>query len=820
MNIYLKDQIDSILLRRVVNIGKILSRSRLEKQDLDALSNRLNAKTSIPHLSGFGVAQESIAAGSPTELQFRNANRVFEDLFQTSQAVSLINYNQQELLRSEIAALNHELNGLEKSADNLAFLLAGGRSFSYAFLEPFDNNLHQDFTLSTMPDRANQSFSFEEIAVIEAETGVFSINSSKHKPVNYNPTILYSNFQDLNTEINDINNLTIKGNETSWNLEVKSPSLINSTLNQFEGLHQVNEYPGAQMVLELNLNSPAPIDTVTISPAVHSSLELTQVKVFEDSEENALGKSILSEAVKMDRVRAFSFQLQTVTKVQLYIRQPVYRRSVVDVLTSLEDYNELAEELERAALIDNVGGITPKALARIYEVLFADETDIEDTSGLTTPTGNAPESVVAVRGGRYQTFKEGLNSFRVILKRLQESAIIDGANTFLKTTSPQSIINEAFTRIGSAVIPSTNRVGTPIYVTGVEDAVNITPVNAIATSSDVNFNAALDYVYSFGINSIILEAKAKGDKAVFISKPMESDGDIAEIKLKTKHAEVELQDTDHDTELITSVEHSVSSVSNPIEENDWVPIMPNQEEIVQGERFFVNTDNRGFFRFPADVGAEISIYKNGYLLQLEELDNFIFSGNRQSIIGMKLPYGSYTSQDFITCDYTPALDSTVVNFAKAGFAEQPLAFSGDINGRGEKYENTANVLYVTLNREPYINYLEVDDSSYSEEVGLAPYQPVTIQLKDGSNAINLTNYKGNEQVVLDPSSDDIQFVHSANMLTFNRRINEPFTVFYQYLSNNVRFRTVLRSNASSLSTPQVDYVQVKAKTRKADARRG
>lgn len=820
MNIYLNDQIDSTLVRRLINIGQILSQSRIDKNDLDTLAGRLGSRTTIPHLSIFATAQESVTDGPATELQFRNTNRVFEDLFQTSQAISLLNYNQQQLLRSEVAALEHEINILEKSADNLAFLLAGGRSFSYAFLEPFDNNLNQDFSIHPLSDRADQTFSFEEIAVIEPESGIFSINSSQYNPVSYNPVILYSNFQDLDTDTNDINNLTIKSDETIWNVEVKSPALINSTLSQFEGLHQVDEYPGAQMVLELTLDSPAPIDTITITPAVHSSLELTQIKIFEDSEENTIGKNILPEAVKMDRMKPFSFQLQTVTKVQLYIRQPVYRRSVIDLLTSLEDYNELAEELERAALIGNVDGISPEVLARVYEVLFPEETDIEDTSGLTVPVANVTEGVVAVRGGRYQTFKDGLKSFRVLLQKLQESAIKDGANKFIRTTSPQKKINEAFTSIGTAVTTAAKRVVTPVYVTTVEDSPYLTPVNATATSGDVDFSGALNYVYSFGINSIVLEAKAKGDKAVFVSRPMDSEGDIAEIKLKAREVQVELQDSDREAARITSVEHSVSSVSNPVKETDWVPIMPNQEEIVMGERFFINTDNRGFFRFPADVGAEISIYKNGYLLELEELDNFIFSANRQSIIGMKLPYGSYTSQDFLTCDYAPALDPTVVNFAKAGFAEQPLAYSGGIDGRGERFENTANVLYVTLNREPYIDYTEVDESSYSEEVGLAPYQPVVIRLSDGSNAINLTNYKGNEQVALDSSSEDIQFIHSANMLTFNRRVNEPFTVYYQYLSNNVRFRTVLRSNSSSLSTPQVDYVQVKAKTRKADARRG
>lgn len=120
---------------------------------------------------------------------------------------------------------------------------------------------------------------------------------------------------------------------------------------------------------------------------------------------------------------------------------------------------------------------------------------------------------------------------------------------------------------------------------------------------------------------------------------------------------------------------------------------------------------------------------------------------------------------------------------------------------------------MALRHAPYIDPDEVAGSFYSPLGGHIPYNPIVVQLSDRRIAVNLTNYGAGQQGALPLPDQGYYFVNSGKTLLFNQSVSN-FRVFYQYLQNSVRFRTVLRVNDKNFVSPSVDFVHIKAKTRR------
>jgi hypothetical protein len=254
-----------------------------------------------------------------------------------------------------------------------------------------------------------------------------------------------------------------------------------------------------------------------------------------------------------------------------------------------------------------------------------------------------------------------------------------------------------------------------------------------------------------------------------------------------------------------------------------MPILPIDTTEIVGERLFPDTDGLCKLRFTAKIDAPIKVYINGYHKKEYEINKIARRKDSQkglSFDALMIPVHDYGSSDIITVDYTPSRDFTTLEFTPLDPSKAPpLVSSFDADGAGEGYEDSGNQLIVALKHSPYIDYTQVDAATYSSTTGLSGYSPIVVRFEDGTVAYNLTNYKDGTQAVLDSGNANYQFIHSGKNLMFNKIVSSPFRVFYQFQPSDVRVRVVLRCNSTEYATPRVDYYQIKAKTKKADAKR-
>ena len=233
-----------------------------------------------------------------------------------------------------------------------------------------------------------------------------------------------------------------------------------------------------------------------------------------------------------------------------------------------------------------------------------------------------------------------------------------------------------------------------------------------------------------------------------------------------------------------------------------------------GERFFPNSAGSGFFRFPALRSENIYLYKNGTLVALDVARNYIYDASGIHVIGLNLLGNSLAELDIYTVNYTPTSTATTVNFAAEGFDEVPLVSAFSSDSAGESFTGTNGSTTVVLSFYPYIDEDQIQSNISSGQV-VGPYEPIVVSLQDGTIAGNITSYTNETQSELNfNSSAPLSYIHKGNLLIFNRPITQNFKVYYQYLKNNARIRVVLRVNSKQFVAPKVDYVQVKAKTRR------
>jgi hypothetical protein len=188
----------------------------------------------------------------------------------------------------------------------------------------------------------------------------------------------------------------------------------------------------------------------------------------------------------------------------------------------------------------------------------------------------------------------------------------------------------------------------------------------------------------------------------------------------------------------------------------------------------------------------------------------------QSIVAVKIPITDYNPADILTVTYNPATQYTNISFADQGFDLPPLTNAYDSTGAGEGFSSTSGSNEVALHFDPYVDQAKAAADIYSPQSGMISYQPIVVKLKGGQIATNLTNYGIGDQATM--PSDGYYYIQSGRTLIFNRPVTDPLRVYYQYLQNNVRVRTVLRCDSKNFVSPKVDTLQIKAKTRRPNRR--
>ena len=253
-------------------------------------------------------------------------------------------------------------------------------------------------------------------------------------------------------------------------------------------------------------------------------------------------------------------------------------------------------------------------------------------------------------------------------------------------------------------------------------------------------------------------------------------------------------------------------------ESDWIPIVPYGLSYIDSEILFIDPMSRkAALRFAA-INDSVNIYKNGILLQ-KSITNFSYSKQNKTITLTENAYDpSSTYVASYRIDYSTSSPDEI-DFLKSNvFLESVKSFNSE-NGPGELFTQTDANSYVRLSYNPYINPKSVKDAVYGQIGGTnfignyAGYSPVKVQLSDGSYALNITNYTTSPQKVEFYQTNNTLFTHSGQGIVFNKNINSPFKVYYQYIPSDLRFRIILRKNIASSKDPiSVDSLIMKMKT--------
>ncbi len=356
MNRFLNDIISISGSTQSERAAVLLHGAKVDKVTLTRLATRLSDTSMFTNAVFSLIEKGSLASGISMANLISEVYSRFEDMFSSSNAISILLDNNASILSEEIKKLEDELNALEKSVNNYGFLLADGNAYDSVFIETFSDNFNFEdinFNNDRITDRSGIDFSSNELAAIEKGEGVLVIPSSSNKEYPLRSSIWASNCASFITNpssTNLISNTVDYLNLNGWRAIIDSPVIINSAAYQFENLYNGNSnYRGAQFVIQYELNEESPIDTIVIEPFDDYGFDLVQVIGF-ISDLDEIGEELMSEAVRVDKTFSVIFPKKSFKKFHIFINQTTYTRSA-----SSKNFSESAAE-RRQQLLDTIKG--------------------------------------------------------------------------------------------------------------------------------------------------------------------------------------------------------------------------------------------------------------------------------------------------------------------------------------------------------------------------------------------------------------------------------------------------------------------------------
>jgi len=944
MNNFLNDVIALRGAGQAARAGTLLQAAKVDKITLNNLITRLSEKSMFAGTVIPLIDTGSIASGLPLANMLSEVYSRYNDMFSSSNAISLLMGNTSFILSQEIKSLEEELDSLEKALNNYSFLLTDSNSYDSAFIETFNNNLsfeEVDFSSKKLSDRSGLDFSSSEVASVNFGEGTLVIPSSSEVSYGANASIWASNcaaFISNPSSNNSISNTVDYANINGWRAVIDSPIIIDKPLYAFGDLYDEDSlYPGAQFIVQYEMNDESPVDTLVVEPFDDYGFTLVQLVGYE-SESDQVGLALMSAPVHVGKPTNIMFPKKSFKKFHLYLNQRAYLRQASNALPSesVAEYkvsttSRIADsvsdtKLETSSMpqvvdITSYWGIVfstlKNSLGRQDSELFsqglptywssqsgfiAKRTSVGESSEIYRDRDSYTSSLGDVNSSYMQDFvrrffgtqSTGIGAFirplvdqyfqsNPISLRPDEPEVrsapyprigeLEASSTSMppeldesfsysyggttpwsattkwdfwldSSTSPvldresnleekywsedegkwivgQKRLTPAASEFGSehknpfipARRPSRSEDPGKVPAPGNNLALPAVPYSEILFQP----NKSYKYRYILGLKSVRIKLANYKNRAVYISKPIGVSGDISEVKLKESSVDY-MDKTNSSNIALTSVEYSVTSSPEYYNESSWKPILPFNSDIILGERLFPDGNGVSSFRFNA-ANENVTLYKNGNRYESVDLSSlYLKRENSNTIYGVKIPVDLYTSTDIFTCDYVPAQDVYTVSFDNYTNKVGSYISYHDGDSPGQAFYGNDNLQY-QLVYFPYIDYSQVDNSTYSRSIGLSPYNPIGVMFEDGSRAINLTDYKLGTTTTLDPASTSYSFLHSGNVLIFNKPVDRNFKVFYNYFPSTLRVRVVLRSNYSETVSPKVDFYQVKSKTRKPDSRR-
>lgn len=863
MRLFLDDFIRAQSPTGRARAATLLASAKVNKAQLQEIANKLinevqTGAITLPVPLPYDSLRGEVIRGVLADVEI-NHDKIFAD----SNNVSAVLDSLFGILSADIKSLEEELAAVEKSVDNYAFLLSDHGAYDYAYLEGFNDERGMDLSLSIMPDRGSRDFSLKDLAYVDPASGtlVISGNNIRKWPIS-NVSIIGTNVSTLIPESSyaSLDNMVQEMSSNGWSASVTSPSVLTSNIEGYKesGVAIKNDdvldgtdLAGLKFIIEFTLPSPQSCDTLTIDPMSDWDFIVSEILLYPSDSDDNVYYSPLNGAITIDRSKMISFPTQTVAKFRLYVRQATYKRQFDRSLDTEARNKKVFDELVFKNVIpppatkkkqnnDNLPEVGPFSSYGWWDqrmlLWLKDQKDPEKQGSpyaVSIPKADYRKNwgAFSQRSNRlerrtFEASRSGWDNNDWVTRIVQDVIVsIAGSENIWG-----SVLNTT-RQVKPAWDATANNMRADRMNRGISTEVSPNP-GRVKDMGQESSPVKLPYKYKLGIKNVSIGTAYPNDRAVFISKRLEAPGEIGEVRLKVSEQNISIAGVNRDTPQVTSVEYSVSNLSNPVKENNWIPILPIDGEEVVGEKLIPDVTGKCFLRFPAKIDAPMQVYINGKKIiadgtesntsiRLKMSDVIIPNETNQNIYAVKIPLSMIASRDILTIDYIPSRDFTTISFADANTdGKPPLASAYDDEGAGEGFTDSGGQLVIDLSHNPFVDPTSVEEATYDATTGLDGYSPVVVQFDDGTVAYNLTNYKGGVQSSLDSDSDNYQFIHTGNTLMFNKLVEKAFRVFYQFQPSDVRVRVVLRSNYNSYVTPSVDFFQLKAKTKKADVGRG
>lgn len=751
---------------RKERIASLLSSIKLQKSDLILLANSLSTSISQPPQLQAHRANSRISSSEVSKNLGRAYNKIMQ-MYTLTNDLSTFLDSLVNILYSEVKFLDDELTSLEKEAQNFAFLLAEGGAFNYAFLESFNDELNRDTSGSLITDRNGLVFEIpRDLAYVDAAEGVLLI--ADNFAVTYP---LQGKFIEANFQVDDYQKRSIKNifsdHPIAWRVETYTSAPLRAGLD--------GDSLGAQIRFEASCPAPALASAIQIAPVALNPIEIRSVKIF-TSVEDRIGLELLNIPVKISGSQVFSFPATTVERLEVLIAQPTYNRTPLLPAVGETSYQTFSQQMNQ------------------YQVDYAKSLNLSN---------NVRYQMGKLISGDLRTEFLGyhLNMLPELGSRLNYNLIFD---RFLDSVWRSDSYTDFLPKLLSENLE--------FFKSVVYRELETYRANNLPPSETVNFAVNIadtsDYGYVLAIKQIQLGLTIPREKGVFISQPIYCSGDISDVRVLVSENHVDVVTLGLETVRVTSSEYCVANVTNPTE-NDWQPILPLGMDRIEGERLLPDVYGKAYLRFPAQRDKPFDLYRNGLRVSFDSVEDFMYDTS-VNVIGIKLPRGVFSPQDYFTCNYSPIATASMVSFAQKRPVITPAS---DATGTGIGFAASADRNTVVLPSKPYVDTIRLANCVYLNDYGTIPYSPIQIILDDDTHAVNLTNYIGDQQTSLASKPDGYYFIHSNNMIMFNRAVTQGFRVFYDTIENILKFRVVLRSNSLELATPVVDFFQLKAKVR-------
>lgn len=869
---FLPDTIKTFSNQSQQTVGSLIKSIKADKAQVAELVKNLSNFNSGADFAPLVTTPRGLIESESFVDIFRDIQMRFAQYFDAANAINVTTNSMVEIMLSQISNIEKNIEYLQSYIDNYNFISGKDDLYNYTFVENFNNALRSTENESvkvSYVDRGGVSFEENGNGYVDPVVSKFKIGNGINF-VNALDLIKSTNLNsNYNQYISSISNTDILFNEKQsnvWNVSIKSPTILTSSP---EFLSQYIDYDysyivGAKTFIEINLIKEIEMDIIRLNPNEFNGLQLMQVavesanlaEVIYSANSNVPSsgyqvRKLLNAPVQMKSTFDVVFPLDKVKRIVLIFNQPVYTKSVnkvsIDETSSrvisnilnqvkvekkkthnkLQDFvleyfrkNISIDEAKRNSYaysdyysyrypVENNIGKPPSHADFLNEknnlVHLDQQNHLFSRNNLT----NVVQNIVAqALGPKFNLFN---NSFFIDRRNNEKTPMLSRMSN-----SPNLMVGDSdgFWRRGigqlfeDALMPGTSFVD-----------------HSHLSVSDKNLNS---YEYSFSLKNIQFGKtnqiknstnSLSTSKAAFISSKVSVPGTALGVKCK-----LNLDDNsdkfnlpNFDLQEANSYELSVSFKENPISENDWIPIVSYDTNEVSSEiLFFDPISKTASLRFyPIETSIKVycdqKLLTTGYVINKFNKSITINSLQQKSVYVV-----SYTIDD--------------VNFSQNYIDLSLLGFQNSITGsytdsvNGEYFERTNFGNTVKLENEPFIDLEKLATATYSNTYGTVNtstyqgYSPVSVKLNDGSYAINLTNYiQGNKNKTSFYSSSEVLFFHNGRNIIFNKEINQPFNVIYNYLDNYLRFRVIIRNNFNNyFSTGSVDSVIVKIKTKNLD----